>query len=114
MTPQYFSLSLCKKLADKGCKSENRGGGEMIVPALMFPWMFGRHKEQKPIPHIPTIREMEGFTGYLKAVEEVNILQAELVDTFSDKQLEIYARYREKVQRSMMLKPDKIDPPINK
>lgn len=72
-------------------------------------WMFHRSKKQKPVPHIPTIRDMEGFSGFIKANRDAEVALEELTQTFDRSQYALYSKYREKVKYAMMLKPDSVN-----
>lgn len=75
-----------------------------ISPALMMPWIF-KPKKQKPVPYIPTLREVEGITGYLKALKNHEIALESLIQTFNKDQYRLYCEVRETGQKALMLAP---------
>jgi hypothetical protein len=72
-------------------------------------WMFRHKQPKKPVPHFPTLRELEGVSGWIKANNEALQFQQRLIETFTPEQNKLYGELREKSGKALMLKPDLTD-----
>lgn len=73
---------------------------------IVMPFLFRSRKQDRPMPYLPTFREVEGFHGYLNAINEYDLAMVELEDTFTPEQVKLFVKVKEKAQKCLMLKPD--------
>ena len=72
----------------------------MISPALMVPWLFGR--KRKPMPEY---QSPNAWSEWMTTNNLVLAMQEELINTFDQRQMNLYLKYRNVVLEAERKKP---------